>query len=84
MMSGPASPPSNSDKLMEPPSQPSQSGTPNRPPCVGAPSTKHAEYSPKNTEQLASNPTGGTFLEHRRQTSEAPFLQEEAPLPSSA
>jgi hypothetical protein len=48
------------------------------------PSTKHVEYSPENTEQLASNPTGETFLEHRRQTSEAPFLQEEAPLPSSA
>jgi hypothetical protein len=48
------------------------------------PSTTHAEYSPENTEQLASNPTGETFLEHKHQTSEAPFLQEEAPLLSSA
>jgi hypothetical protein len=44
------------------------------------PSTMHAEYSPESTEQLASNPTGEMFLEHRRQTSEAPFLQEEVPL----
>jgi hypothetical protein len=48
------------------------------------PSIMHAEHSPESTVQLASNPTGETFLEHRRQTSEAPFLQEEVPLPSSA
>jgi hypothetical protein len=47
----------------------------------------HAEHGPESTVQLvqlASNPTGETFLEHRRQTSEAPFLQEKVPLPSSA
>jgi hypothetical protein len=33
MMSGPAPPPTNSDKLTEPPSQ---SGTPNRPLCAEA------------------------------------------------
>jgi hypothetical protein len=51
------------------------------------PSIMHAEYSPESMVQLvqlASNPTGETFLEHRRQTSEAPFLQKEVPLPSSA
>jgi hypothetical protein len=48
------------------------------------PSTMHAEHSHKSTVQLASSLTGETFLEHRRQTSEAPFLQEEVPLPSSA
>jgi hypothetical protein len=51
------------------------------------PSTMHAEHSPKSTVQLvqlASNVTGETFLEHRRQTSETSFLQEEIPLPSSA
>jgi hypothetical protein len=48
------------------------------------PSTMHAERSPESTVQVASSLTGETFLEHRRQTSETPFLREEVPLPWSA
>jgi hypothetical protein len=66
MMSGSAPLPSNSDKLTEPPLSPAQQ-TDYR--VQELPSTTHAEYSPENTEQLALNLTGETFLKHRRQTS---------------
>jgi hypothetical protein len=60
------------DKLTEPPSQSSSPAHRIDHHVQKLPSTKHAEYSLESTEQLASNPTGETFLEHRRQTSEAP------------
>jgi hypothetical protein len=88
MMSGSARrrPPTPTKWRSRPPSRPSpahrmEHRTQELPP------TMHAERSPESTVQLvqlASNLMGETFLEHTCQTSEAPFLQEEVPLPSSA
>jgi hypothetical protein len=82
MMSGPAPPPTPTKWRSCPPSRPSPAHRMDHR-VQKLPSTMHAEYSPKSTEQLASNPMGETFMEHRRQTSEVPFLQEEVPLLSS-